>query len=371
MSESQMDRMIMDARHSTATGNSVHKGTISIDLVREALQGASDRNFDGAALLERAGISAELMVAPKARVTAMAYANLWAVLADVMDDEFFGMDAHPMRRGSFRLMCQVSMQARNLGRALHRMLAFLRSVLDDVSIELHEQGDIAFLRVRDRGPASRMFTYATLLILVHGLSCWLIRRRIPLIEARFRCPMPDAIDDYRTRFCSSFTFGAPVTQVSFQASFLQQKLLATDLGLRSFLRGAPANLLVKYRDDAGLAASVHRRLRRQSPNDWPELDILARDLNLTATTLQRRLHNEGTAYQKLKDDLRRDISISLLSTSRMPVTAVAEEVGFQETSAFYRAFKKWTGISPGAYRSSSHAELPPKVENSEFPTQKK
>jgi len=319
-------------------------------LVHEALQVALERGFDVPALLDRSGIDAELTRAPKARVTAAAYAQLWAVLADAMDDEFFGMDGHPMRRGSFRLMCQAAMQARTLERALHRMIAFLRAVLDDFFIELRSDGRRAVLCVHDGGKVRRMFSYATLLILVHGLSCWLIRRRIPLLEATFRCPEPPGADDYRSRFCATAMFDASVTQVSFDACFLALKPVATDLSLQSFLRGAPANLLVKYRDDAGLAATIRRRLRRQRPDEWPDLDELACNMGIASATLQRRLQNEGTTYQGLRDDLRRDIAIDLLGDAAVTVAEVATEVGFQETSAFHRAFKKWTGVSPGAYR---------------------
>ncbi|MDN8617779.1 AraC family transcriptional regulator [Variovorax ginsengisoli] len=329
------------------------KGTISVDLVREAVQVAIERGFDVPSLLGHSNIDADLVRVPRARVTATAYARLWAVLADAMDDEFFGMDSHPMRRGSFRLMCQVAMQARTLERALNRILAFLRSILDDFRIELLIDGNRAILRVHDRGEARRMFAYATLLILVHGLCCWLVRRRIPLLEASFRCSAPQAVDDYRSRFCASATFDEPVTQVSFDVSFLVLKPTTTELGLQSFLRGAPANLLVKYRDDAGLAARIRSRLRRERPNEWPDLNGLAQDMGIAATTLQRRLQGEGTAYQAVKDELRRDIAIDLLSDSARSVAEVADQVGFQETSAFHRAFKKWTGVSPGAYRRST------------------
>ncbi|MEK1834418.1 MAG: helix-turn-helix transcriptional regulator, partial [Pseudomonas sp.] len=87
-----------------------------------------------------------------------------------------------------------------------------------------------------------------------------------------------------------------------------------------------------------------------SPDKWPERDDLALVLRMSNSTLQRRLQSEGTHYQNLKDDLRRDMAIDLLSRGDMTVTEVAAETGFQETSAFHRAFKKWTGVNPGAYR---------------------
>lgn len=345
-----MSRPSPSTRRTGDISDSRPKGTISVDLVREAVQVAIERGLDVPALLCQSDIDADLVRAPRARVTATAYARLWEVLADAMDDEFFGMDSHPMRRGSFRLMCQVAMQARTLERALHRMLAFLRSILDDSCIELGVEDNRAILRVHDRGEARRMFTYATLLILVHGLSCWLVRRRIPLLEASFRCSAPSAVDDYRVRFCAAATFDEPVTQVSFDVGFLALKPSTTELDLQSFLRGAPANLLVKYRDEASLAARIRSRLRRERPDEWPDLNGLARDMGIAATTLQRRLQGEGTAYQVVKDELRRDIAIDLLGDSTRSVAEVAGLVGFQETSAFHRAFKKWTGVSPGAYR---------------------
>ena len=330
------------------------KGTISMGLVHEALQVARERGLDLAAVLEQAGIDTGLLDAPRARVPALAYARLWAALADAMDDEFFGMDRHPMRRGSYRLMCHAVLSCDTLGHALQRMLGFLRAVLDDLHGELRVEGEDALLIVHDHGPPRRMFAYATWLMLVHGLACWLVRRRLPLLEASFRCPEPAEVADYRTRFCERATFGAPLTQVRFDAQLLALKVVESEDNLRAFLRGAPANLLVKYRNEASLSAAIRRRLRSQPPDDWPELDDLARSLAMSATTLQRRLHHEGLSYQRLKDELRRDIAIELLCKAALPVADVGARVGFQETSAFHRAFKKWTGVSPGLYRRGRH-----------------
>ena len=128
------------------------------------------------------------------------------------------------------------------------------------------------------------------------------------------------------------------------------KLVESEANVHAFLREAPANLLVKYRNNASVSSLIRRRLRAQSPDDWPEQESLARVLGISLTTLQRRLNVEGLTYQRLKDDLRRDIAIDLLSNASMPVAGIAAQVGFQETSAFHRAFKRWTGVSPGAYR---------------------
>ena len=71
---------------------------------------------------------------------------------------------------------------------------------------------------------------------------------------------------------------------------------------------------------------------------------------MSPQTLRRHLREEGTSFQELKDHLRRDLAIYQLG-SDLPIQRIAERLGFSEPSAFHRAFKKWTGLTPGAYRA--------------------
>ncbi|MCW2271519.1 HTH-type transcriptional regulator VirS [compost metagenome] len=333
-----------------------YKGTTSISLVREALFGAAQRGLCTALPLQQARIDPQLLLSPNARVSAAAFSRLWVALSDMLDDEFFAIDSHPLRRGSFRLMCHATIGCESLEQALRRILAFLRMGLDDLYGELKVEGDSAHIIIHDHGIERRLFSYGTWLILVHGLLCWLGNRRIPLQALSFRTPRPNDDSDYRMRFCEHIEFGAPVTLVRFDASFLKLKVAQSHESLATFLRESPASLLVKYRNDASLSAQVRQRLRNHRPEDWPALDEIANQLSMSSSTLQRRLQAEGVSYQGLKDSLRRDMAINFLGQSDLTVCEVAAQAGFQETSAFHRAFKKWTGVSPGAYRRSSTQE---------------
>jgi AraC-like DNA-binding protein len=91
----------------------------------------------------------------------------------------------------------------------------------------------------------------------------------------------------------------------------------------------------------------------------PDFEVLARELHTASATLRRRLHEEGESYQSIKDQLRRDLAITYLSHSDRSVMDIALELGFAEPSAFHRAFKKWTGASPGHYRRSLASPFPP------------
>jgi AraC-like DNA-binding protein len=84
--------------------------------------------------------------------------------------------------------------------------------------------------------------------------------------------------------------------------------------------------------------------------DWPDFDTLARQLHSTASTLRRKLRQEDHTYQSIKDNLRRDLAINHLSGSNRSIEEIAVQLGFADPSAFHRAFKKWTGNSPGEHR---------------------
>jgi AraC-like DNA-binding protein len=326
------------------------KGTISIALVHEALQVYQERNHDVTGLLEQVSIPPALLATPRARVSAESYARLWFLTAQAMDDEFFGMDRHPMRVGAFALLCHSVLSGPTLGKALKRALDFFHLVLDDLHGSLSVEGDRARITLHDRAGPNRMFAYCTFLIILHGLSCWLVGRRLPILSAGFRCAEPTDTTDYCVRFCERLAFDQLETSITFDAAVLGLRVIQDEKSLREFLRGAPANLLVKYRNDDSLTAKVRKLLRAPPPADWPDLQALAHELNLTVSTLRRRLEDEGQTDQQIKDVLRCDLAIASLSQGGDSVFEIASQLGFADASAFHRAFKKWTGRTPAAYR---------------------
>ncbi|SDR34057.1 transcriptional regulator, AraC family [Paraburkholderia fungorum] len=332
------------------------KGTISVSLVAETLALARARGFDARPLAEAAGIAAPMLASPKSRVTSAQYGALWVGIARALDDEFFGQDSHRMKSGSFVAMTQMALGARNGAKALSRAVGFMRLVLDDLSVQIDLQGAANPQRVRLRfveregAPAPAMFAYATYFILVYGLVCWLVGRRIPLLEARFRCAAPPAAHEYRLMFCDHMTFDQPESYVDLAPDFLDLPVIQTTRSARAFLRDAPGSFIVKYRNVDSLAARVRKLLRSTPMAAWPAADQMAARLHVAEATLRRHLKQEGYTYQSIKDDFRRDIAIGELQRSERTIADIASAVGFAEPSAFHRAFRKWTGMRPGDYR---------------------
>lgn len=329
------------------------KDTVSNYFVRAALAHLAPEALPG--VLRTAGIPAEMMAHRQARVPARAFAALWLAVARQLDDEFFGLDSRRMKVGSFALMCHAVLHCGTLGRALRQCLRSFSVFLDDLHGELAIDGDRAVITLRNRiaDPADRRFAEETYLVMVHGLMCWLIGRRIQLTHIAFGHAQPEEAREYRVMYGEALEFGAERTTVRFDAALLEAPVIQTEATLKGFLRSAPQSVFLKYKSTDSWTARVRRRLRRclGGQADWPTLDDLAGEFHVAPSTLRRRLEAEGGTYQSAKDDLRRDAAIHHLCHSRLSIAEISTLLGFQEPSAFHRAFKKWTGSQPGEYRT--------------------
>lgn len=352
-------------RHTAMDPNGIEKGTISIAFVHEALACLREHGIDEREMLLRAGISPELLTAPQARISSSNYGLLWHGIAQALDDEFFGLDSHRMKAGSFTLLCHALIHSDTLERALRRALRFLRLILDDFTGELEIENGIARIRLKDRRdprsgadlPAKRAFAYGTYLIMLHGLACWLVGRRIPLLSADFRCPEPSFSSEWRILFSQNLNFSQAESGITFSTDYLALGNIQNERTMKEFLRSAPANFLVKYKNSTSLSAQIRRSLRKLPPAAWPDFATLSKQLHLSQATLRRRLEDEGESYRNILDDLRRDLAISLLSDNSNSLAEIAHTLGFSETSAFHRAFKKWTGARPGEYRNAADSSI--------------
>ena len=280
-------------------------------------------------------------------VSNLLYGQLWWQIAQDMQDEFFGLAARPMRPGSLALMCHAVLHTRTLKQALHRALSFLNVVLDDPRGSLHIREGEARISLSAQVPRTA-FAYRTYWLLLMGVTCWLVGRRIPLRGLEFACPAPAHRHEYLHFFGAPVRFDAPETMLRFDAAHLSLPVIRNDPALRTFLSEAPANILVRFRHDQSWAIRVRKHLSDRPPAEWPDFETLAGRLKLSPATLRRQLRADGQSYLAIKDDLRLARAQKLLAEPGHSVADIASQLGYSEPSAFFRAYRKWTGRSPRA-----------------------
>jgi AraC-like DNA-binding protein len=322
-------------------------------FVNGMLAGLVRQGLDPAPLLA----AAEVDTADAAsRVPVENYAALYNLINRELDDEGFGLFAQPMRLGSFEFLCRSTLSSPTLAEALQRACRFLRIVLPDMVVEVRREKGLAELVISERRPLagridspSRVFAFEWLLRLLHGLACWLAGRGLALDSVSFPYPQPAHVDDYALIFTEHSTFNAQQLTATFNANLLDLPIRRDEAALTTFLDGAPGKITTLYRRDREMVIRVRDLLRAALP-DSLSLEEVADQFHLSPRTTHRRLEEEGSSFRGIKDALRRDMALSRLTKTRDPIAQVAADLGYADTSAFYRAFVEWTGMAPVHYR---------------------
>ena len=260
--------------------------------------------------------------------------------------------------GAFGIVEYLCRTAPTLGDALRQWVRYLNLLNDSVDVELLVQDDQhACVRVvtdsDDPSPMAHELCFAMLLAQARMLSTTPFRATC--IEFTHRAPADVA--PYRKWFDAPVKFGAPHTQLVLPRGALASTLVTADAALAAILGKHIED--VHHRAPAGppLTAQVRRILGTALRNDDAGVDSIARVLGLTSRSLQRRLKDEGSSFQILRDEIRRELADRYLEDD-LSISEISFLLGFSEPSAFFRAFKRWTGLTPIEHRTHRRTLAP-------------
>ena len=294
---------------------------------------------------ERRGVS----LPRRTGVTVSQIAELTQELWILTGDELFGLGP-PAPLGSFRLMMRSVIHAPDLRAALRR-LTEASEVLPGmprlrVTVGGHVEVEIDVTRLDDPDHLGGEILAA----LIHRVLGWLVGRRIRLRELRLPWPAPWYAADYESVFGRHPTFDADRLVLAFDRQLLTAPLIRDEHDLAGYLADQP-NVWFATRDyGSSTSDQVRTILERGLRGPWPSPDDIAAQLSVSTQHLRRLLHAEHTSIGQLKEDLLRDAAVASLTLGSESVEDLARRLGFSEASAFRRAFRRWTGQPPGAYR---------------------
>lgn len=329
------------------------------------LSGTRQRQQFAQPLLDELGIDIADIAS---RVPIDRYAALYNRLTRILDDEGFALFAQPMRVGSFEFLCRGCLSAPTLAEALGRASRFLHVVLPDLAVSVrraHGNAELVIMETRrlaaETDDPGRIFAFEWLLRLLHSLSCWLAGRGIALDSVTFPYQRPAHAADYALIFTEDSRFvlspadhnGTLIAR--FNANLLELPVRRDEAALSTFLDGAPGKITMLYRRDREMVIRVRDLLRDALP-ETPGLNDIAARLHASPRTVHRRLEEEGSSFRAIKDALRRDLALARLSKTHDSIAKIAADLGYADTSAFYRAFVNWTGMSPAHYRRRDPAQ---------------
>lgn len=168
-------------------------------------------------------------------------------------------------------------------------------------------------------------------------------------EIRFSHGRPDYAAQYADVFDCPVSFDQPFSEYRFDASLLSLPLAEADANTARVCEESCRRLLNQMEIEEDIVSRIcHLLLSR--PGEFPKLEVIADELSMGTRTLRRRLAALGTGYQKILDDVKKELAIEYLQTTNLSIQEIAELLDYSEVTNFRRAFVKWVGVSPYRYR---------------------
>lgn len=328
--------------------------TIPVRFLRAATSTATLRGVDLQEWMDELGIDPVLLFDDRSRITVDQAARLVRAVWKLTGDEMAGLGPEPAPLGTFRMITLGVISSPDLGTAMSRFQDFCRIIPSMPSFTI-ETGPTTTRVVYGIHPDSDPAGFITDLMMSISMRyfSWMAGTRLPVESVELPHPLPEDAEDYDLVFGSHVTFDRPAPAIEFSNEMLTLPVVRKEAELEEWLRNSPSDLLMLRDYGTTVTDQVRRIFERGLRGTWPTPDEAAAQLSMSTQNMRRILREEGTSVTRIKEELLRDAAVTALVRGDETVAQLAERLGFSEPSAFHRAFRRWTGSAPGAYRPGS------------------
>ncbi|MDB5239719.1 MAG: AraC family transcriptional regulator [Spirosoma sp.] len=328
--------------------------TLSVASINLILFAARQRGADAYALAQAVGITAEQLRDPDGRVSIGQMQALWPKVVLATGDPHFdlkiGEMINPVAVG---VLAYVMMHSPTLGQAFAKLCQYQDIVCDGIRTTGKQTGNLFRLSLQINSPDiiypeyainSELSVYQAAIRAMTGLN-------LSATEIHFSYPRPNDTHEHERVFAPALVFfDAAETTMVLDAALLDTPVLNASPGLSAIFERHADELLQRLQTPT-LSSRVRTEIVALMKGEEPTLMTVADRLSMGVRTLQLHLKNEGTTYQQVLDDIRKELAVKHLREQYLSTTDIAYLLGFAEPSVFFRSFKKWTGQTPGTYRN--------------------
>ena len=252
------------------------------------------------------------------------------------------------------LVYHIMRASQSLGDSLGKCVKYQRLLSDAANVRLDVHGGRAefVFNLRHSGvPPTRHQMEFWLANIVGHLSD-LTGKKFRASEIRFQHEAPHLRQEYDHVFSCKVKFGARNNSVLIPVEQLVVPVVCANDEVSQLLCGR-ANALLGLLQQESMTLKVRRALCLElevSDCLSPNIQRVSKRLALSPRTMQRRLAEDGTTFANLVDDVRKGFALASIGDTDEPIAEVGYRLGYSEISCFYRAFKRWTGVTPGSFR---------------------
>ena len=332
-------------------------GHASIPAVWQYLRMAEAAGVDCAPCLTQAGIDESLLQDNSQRVSGAALERLLACLIPRCSDPCFGLHTSAfIQPASYSVLGYIAMNCATVGEALACIPLYEKIVGDMGVTRIHPQGDSVRVEwhCNFANPLVRRHVIENVLASWTRYTRWMsgVESESPqTVLLEHAAPTePTLLQEYKTVFQADVQFEQPCSALLVSKRQLAFPIRQADPQLLQTLLQHATGVLAMIDQHETITRKVKNLLRLQLHDTLPRKETIAHQLHMTARTLQRRLSEEGTSFQALLNDLRRELAEYSLAHTQLSLDDIGTRLGFAESRSFHRSFKLWTGMTPGYYR---------------------
>jgi AraC-like DNA-binding protein len=256
-----------------------------------------------------------------------------------------------LQRGDYELLEYLCGSCETLGASI-ACLSHYYPLLIQAELELASDGDRAEVRYQlaaGLAAPSALDEFAVASNYAMSILHLELEHALPPIEVTFRHPAPAYADLFPQVFGVPVRFGAPHNAIVFPQSMLAHPLRGADPVLHGVLRRLADHELSVLKDLSAFPNKVRAAIEQELQQGAP-LERVASRMHLSAGGLRSRLRQHGTTYSDLLDAVRKDYARRALRDTQLGISELAHRLGFAHPPAFHRAFRRWFGVTPSAYR---------------------
>ncbi|NIB43436.1 AraC family transcriptional regulator [Pseudomaricurvus alkylphenolicus] len=326
--------------------------TTSFRLMHEALWDFQINPYD---VYQDAGLGSDFLDDPERRVSIEAFRAYWAAIESRSQNPNIGLllaeHAHISPINAPMMLLQAS---NTFGEGLQRFIRF-RQIMDPLyESTLVQEGDTAIFcfdlqhtMFRQRMECLCVFFCRFFQMATDDL--WQPRRIC------FQHPAPDSLQEHERILRCPIEFNRDHYSIYFDAGLLQHTLFTRSPGFCAYNEKFAATLLENVAT-TGLVASVRRTLASILEFGDISLDKVAEVLNQEPNVLQARLRDIGCPFNEVLDSVRKEIATRMVIDTNDSFQDIAYVTGYSALPNFYRAFKRWHGMTPVAYRQEASGQ---------------
>jgi AraC-like DNA-binding protein len=309
------------------------------------LRFAADK-VDTRHLLRKMGIEEQLLTRSDSRIPRRADFALWNEVQRITGDPHIGMTfgESVSSASAFGVVGFLSMASSNVGECLQRVAEFHSLVKDDwtsrlvrlergTALQLMPMHDSLDLRLQNYG-------FVAVLSLIRRWTGESLTPRLVCV----RHTRPANTSKHDRIFQCPVRFEQPFDLLVFDQDVLEMPLRTAQPDLGAYLEQQARAMMGQKPSD--LVSLVRAAILEELPSGHASVSCVAGRLGMSIRTLHRRLEEHGLVYEEVANEMRRAQAIPLVVDSELPLKAISEQLGYSDTKAFRRAFRRWTGMAP-------------------------